>query len=288
MSSGERFKYLEGKTMFLCFGAQKAGTSWLHDYFSGHSQFITSPLKEMHFFDTLLAPELCGEFDMLFVRWLHRQTKDTRNAYDAPNFKHVLARARMRGEPELYFQYFNGLNKQERDFVCDFTPSYSLISQNGLAEINRLIADQRMSLKVLFVMRDPVDRYLSSLRQMVRTDKRVSDDLEFAYRQVDLVRGRYDLIVPRLLSAFGAERVHVAFYESIFSHPGAHLRGITDFLGAAYMEPDVTKRINTTDRVNSFKDSEHRALHAQKMAQVYEYVLKAYGDRIPDTWCKTN
>ncbi|MDX2276405.1 MAG: sulfotransferase [Hyphomonadaceae bacterium] len=290
MSSGERFKYLEGKTMFLCFGAQKAGTSWLHDYFSGHSQFLTSPLKEMHFFDALLAPERCAHFDLLFVRWLHRQTAEPATAYEKPHFKHILARARMRGEPELYFDYFNGLNKAGREFVCDFTPSYSLIAEPGLLEIDRLVAEQGMALKVLFVMRDPVQRYLSALRHKERDGRSTGEGGEFSYREDDLVRGRYDLIIPRLVSAFGAERVHVAFYESIFAAPDTHLRNLTDFLGAAYVQPDLKKRVNSTDGVKSLKkiDSRKLARHLEVFSPVYQYVQTAYGEKVPGTWHKAS
>ena len=44
------------RTFLLCVGTQKAGTSWLHQYFLGHPQFAPGFLKECHVFDCLYAP----------------------------------------------------------------------------------------------------------------------------------------------------------------------------------------------------------------------------------------
>ena len=37
--------------MFFCIGAQKTGTSWLHDYLSRSDEVHFSRNKELHYFD---------------------------------------------------------------------------------------------------------------------------------------------------------------------------------------------------------------------------------------------
>jgi hypothetical protein len=50
-------------------GAQKAGPTWLFDYLGRHPDVAVSPIKELHYFDQIFRPELCGmwerDFDFL-------------------------------------------------------------------------------------------------------------------------------------------------------------------------------------------------------------------------------
>ena len=39
--------------MFLCIGAQKAGTTWLADNLKGHEDLLIAKRKEVHYFDVL-------------------------------------------------------------------------------------------------------------------------------------------------------------------------------------------------------------------------------------------
>ena len=42
--------------LFLCIGAQKAGTSWLFQQLTEHPALWLPTLKELHFFDHLFVP----------------------------------------------------------------------------------------------------------------------------------------------------------------------------------------------------------------------------------------
>ena len=42
---------------FLCIGAQKAATSWLHKNLLEHPDVWMPPLKELHYFDYLYIPD---------------------------------------------------------------------------------------------------------------------------------------------------------------------------------------------------------------------------------------
>ncbi|NIJ43343.1 hypothetical protein FHS78_003657 [Parvibaculum indicum] len=48
---------LDNKCFILGVGAQKAGTSWLHDYLERRPEvFMPSPWKELHYFDARYCP----------------------------------------------------------------------------------------------------------------------------------------------------------------------------------------------------------------------------------------
>jgi hypothetical protein len=64
------------------------------------------------------------------------------------------------------------------------------------------------------------------------------------------MRGDYASILPRWRKHFGADRVHVAFYEDLVEDPEGLLRGIFRFLGArtdlAPGFPALHDRVNAT------------------------------------------
>lgn len=47
-------------TMFFVLGAQKAGTTWLHKYLSGHPQVSMGPVKEYSYFGYFHRPFTSG------------------------------------------------------------------------------------------------------------------------------------------------------------------------------------------------------------------------------------
>ena len=54
---------IDEKTFVCGIGAQKAGTTFLADYFSKHPEFMMSDLKELHYFDAKYRPELSEKFN---------------------------------------------------------------------------------------------------------------------------------------------------------------------------------------------------------------------------------
>ena len=85
-------KSLEGKTLLLGVGAQRAGTTWMHDYLSRSEKIETSPIKELHFFDAWLRPDLCKQFDLSFIKRLNRLTAEADEALPRPSCKTAIGR----------------------------------------------------------------------------------------------------------------------------------------------------------------------------------------------------
>jgi hypothetical protein len=60
MTHARQFRNLAGRKFMVGVGAQKAGTTWLFDYLGRHPDVAMSPIKELHYFDQIFRPELCG------------------------------------------------------------------------------------------------------------------------------------------------------------------------------------------------------------------------------------
>lgn len=147
--------------LFICLGAQKAGTTWLADVFNAHTDLHFSPRKEVHYFDvrhglTRKAPPsrtltvglkaahtvLGALFDRLRVAYLRH------DMYTSTALDH-----------RAYLAYMSYGADQPR-YLCDFTPAYAMLDQDGIADILSVSPRARF----LFVLRDPVDRLWSSMR----------------------------------------------------------------------------------------------------------------------------
>ncbi len=147
--------------LFICLGAQKAGTTWLAELFSSHTDLHFSPRKEVHYFDvrhgltrnrlpsrTLTvglkaAHTVIGAFfDRLRVAYLRN------DMYNSTGSGH-----------RAYLAFLNYGADQPR-YLCDFTPAYAMLDKDGIADILSVSPRARF----LFVLRDPVDRLWSSMR----------------------------------------------------------------------------------------------------------------------------
>ena len=55
---------LENKTVFICIGAQKAGTTWLHAALSNYKDIGLPHIKELHYFDVKWLPKKFNTYEI--------------------------------------------------------------------------------------------------------------------------------------------------------------------------------------------------------------------------------
>jgi len=130
-----RLERSHGRTMLAGIGAQKAGTTWMHDYLSEHPEVWLSPIKELHVFDhrhvydpaTLLnrKARLANEI----AQSEHKQSAD---AYD--RLATSVIRAQMIDHLKKYMEYF-AYRVNDESVFGEITPPYSLLPKAGYLEI---------------------------------------------------------------------------------------------------------------------------------------------------------
>ena len=98
---------LDGKIFMLGIGAQKAGTSWLHDYFKKRRDVFVPPVKELHHFDARFRSDLCSDFDRRFrERYEKFRARDGKSRAARKRLEILEARVRMIGDESAYRTYF--------------------------------------------------------------------------------------------------------------------------------------------------------------------------------------
>ncbi|MEH6567432.1 MAG: sulfotransferase [Halioglobus sp.] len=279
---------------FVGIGAAKSGTSWLADYLSGHPDVAMSPIKELHYFDARYCPEFCGHWDKewaavrdkLKARSLTDQSEELKE-----KLRCVTLRLEMIQQPQKYKQYFDALVTDSHRAYGEITPSYSLLPVSGFAAIKALYPDA----KFVFLMRDPVDRYLSQIKfiQRLRSvqGKQPLAGFDANDKALDLLsnpeyvnRGDYRRTIEALLEVAGEDDVCVLFYEHLFaaSSQEHELRKLCEFLSVPFRPADISTRINAGD-VLQFDDEVKVAIRTH-FASTYDFVEEKYSKRAPESW----
>jgi len=235
---------------FLGIGAQKAGTTWLHRRLEEHPDIWMPPLKEIHYFDVvhLDRPRDPGTgmtaMDVARIeksmQTIETMAKGGRSMRDRMKRIHGTALIGLRTlTDEWYGTIFQDAYRSQ---VCgEITPEYALLPDEGIAHIIRLCPD----IKIIFVLRDPVDRGWSSLRMMQRRTNTVgAHELQQVASEDFLCRADYSATIERYRRYVPAERILLLDFDEIVTNPMALLTKVCDFLGVQ-AEHGQFKRLET-------------------------------------------
>lgn len=267
---GPRIKDEESKPVFvLGVGAQKAGTTWLHRQLAAHPRADMGMVKEYHVWDAVFV-ESCRMY-----LW---------QPEDGETPERALLR-RMQSVDGVYETYFRSLVSGGVGVTGDMTPSYACLDASHLAIIRERLERAGFTVKVVFLMRDPVERNWSALRMMQRNRSErgvaVTDDdllarFEAFYARPGMVeRTRYDRTVTALRAAFETESLHFGFFETLFTD--ASMRDLSDFLGLDLSWADADEKINASRPLALPRHLQDRC--REYFSEVYEFCH----DQFPET-----
>ena len=283
-------------TFLLGVGTQKAGTSWLSDYLGRHPQCAVEARAEMHFFDLHLElPRFRWLANARLLR-LEKQLEKLRARVreddflaNAPRFTASAKFLAMQGEPELYWRHFEDMvaqNPQAR-VVGEITPNYCSITQEGFVRIRAALEAHGYAPRVVFLMREPVERIFSEERMKDRRGKHAESTA--AQRLRDAMNRqkagrltRYEEIVPKLEAVFRPEELFLALYEEFMSE--AEVRRLCAFLGVDYVAPELEKKRNASPRTEDPDPADVATLRAH-YAATYAFCRERFGaERIDRLW----
>ncbi|MEI4486551.1 sulfotransferase [Frigidibacter sp. MR17.14] len=286
--------------ILFCVGATKAGTSWLYRYLHDHPECRLRSIKELHFFDTVDA----NDYDFQFETWARlrrdlerrldgaegwRRGNLQRQIADLDEMTAVLELARggnMDAAVAAYRAYLAGRPGDDK-LVADITPGYALLSQARLS----MMAGLSGAVRVLYLMRDPVERLWSHVRMQAARQQREGEDLALKSRRIlnrvvkrgleahIPARGDYRSTIERLTAAVPAGQLMIDFSERLLTEDG--LRRLCGFLGIGYRPADTSAREHEGVRLVI---EPGQKLQAQDfLAPQYAYVAQNFGP-LPERW----
>ncbi|MXU66204.1 sulfotransferase [Oceanomicrobium pacificus] len=263
----------------LVIGAQKAGTSWLHEMFADRADCWVPPFKELHFFDHKFCPE-----NRRWTRWhVKKGLRDARARLDARGDLDAATADwldRIGTPPFFNGTWYRGIFAAAPPdrFKVDVTPEYCAIGPDGIAFVAKFLKSARF----LYLIRDPLDRALSQLRMNVSRKQGKGSPPDLAAWQaaandpVIASRGDYAAYIPAWDAAFGADRMLYLPYGRIARDPGGLMAEIEAFTGlppAPY--PRLRDRIHVTDALPVPKNV--RDMLAERVAPQRAFLDERFG-----------
>ncbi|MBJ2153571.1 sulfotransferase [Paracoccus sp. IB05] len=255
----------------ICIGAQKAGTSWLHENLALHPRVWVPPFKELHFFDFKFVDD-----SKKWARWHVRS-----------NVKKLLARGNLTADQEVHLRslieepilngtwYKRVFGEMPAGRVgLDVTPEYSTLPAEGISFMKKYLPDPH----IIYIIRDPVERAISQAKMnMKRKGLPLHDTeswLEAVRAPVITARGNYEGYVP-LWDASGMRISYMAFGD-ISARPQEFLRDVEQFCGLEVGDyPDAHRPVFQTGPGN-IPDSV-RALLEERLASQREFLAQRFG-----------
>lgn len=200
---------MKNPVFILGVGAQKAGTSWLYETFANQAFANMGFRKEYHIWN---ATE--DELGQAFNRPIRK-----------PDNSDQALRRLMRSNHDIYASYFRGLIEGQITLTGDISPSYSYLSSRSLQNIKNLLEGYGFNVKVIFLLRDPVERIWSAQRMIIRNNKRKQTDVEtmiqklpkFSRLNQNMIRSDYISTINNIEEIFEQNQIFYAIYENLFT-----------------------------------------------------------------------
>ncbi len=283
-----QYHELDGKTLLICPGATKCATSWIYFYLSDLEGITVSPMKELHFFDRKFTGNALSDMDAIALKGLASHLGQpfdaTEDLLQRPDFLANVDRVQMMYDDNAYFGHFSRLCTASTRTFCDITPAYSAIGPAGFAYMRDFCASQDIDLKLLFIMRDPIDRFWSQLRHMQQLSPKNEAVViwpEAIQSPRICARADYRGVVTDLDTIFPEENVLYLFYEALFSE--ASLRRLCQFADVDYRPANTAEARNRTT-VEIDLPGDARAAFEHLLKPQYAFCRERFGDAVPDKW----
>jgi hypothetical protein len=225
---------------FLCIGAQKAGTGWLHSRLMLHSQLWLPPTKELSYFNNIDTRRNEGQLSRkraasaaraeAALNMLRAKIGQNKLSPDAQrrSLGTISAIEKWDMTDEWYGQIFSLAGD---DAICgEVTPAYALLSDAQIEHAVRL----NPRIKIIFVLRDPIDRAWSAIRMQQKDaspKKRPAKSVaEIVASDIFFARGDYMTTIENFRRFIDGDRFLTLYYNDLADRPREMLRKVHGFL----------------------------------------------------------
>ena len=236
------------KKFLMMIGTQRGGSTMLHHALNISTDITMHPIKELHYFDTKhkVRPE----------QTLRNTTKRRINGLFQKLEKHPgmikkdevylsLKANFMLHSEELtklsYLDLFHTLN--EKEYIGECTPEYMLLGKKGLNDIKQQID---RDVKILLIVRNPVQRFLSAVKLLNRSAGLNLDNSTINDFIRDMLNEEEESHFLQQQDLFNNYKHAINLYTSLFT---------TNFKVVSYDDFSTGKE-NLFNELNDFLDTE--------------------------------
>ena len=261
---------------FLGIGAQKAGTTWLYRGLELHPDIWLPPVKELHFFDERMRFAEPG-YDNIHrthgpsKRW-RRQLRNERRRRrrvdtidDAERHNREWCSTYFFGTPSIdwYRSLFRG-----HAHSGEVTPEYAVLDAETIGTVVTALPE----IRVIYLLRNPIEREWSAALMATRSGNRQPDDVLRQNRR----HVRYGENIDRWSGALPPGRLYVGFTEDMREHPEVLMADVVSFIGADPRRAEIPAGRPNSGGVSSIPGPLASAL-ADELYDEIERVAERFG-----------
>jgi len=261
---------------FLCIGAQKCGTTWLYQMLREQDGVWVPPIKELHYFDELLNGDMSEGAVSNRAARRERQLRQARKRLIEDHSGQDLRFMRrfLSGDPN-HGWYASLFPERPGLVVGEITPDYASLDRAVVADI----AAANPSLKILYFIRNPIDRTWSNVQMTVRSNAPQMSSEEIRAQ----LQGRR----PRALSDYHAtlslwseyfppEQIFLGYLDDVSITPARVLEAVGQFLGVgAITWKGASRRVHRGESTSI--PQEYWALLAEQYKEEIAVLSRMYG-----------
>ncbi len=301
--------------LFVCIGAQKAGTTWLYSVLSKDKRFSICPfVKEIHYLDFIYnnSPHLNNWRSHYFLKLCQGREKDLHDIFSAwlsgrrknlasqcSNVKNPAALSRRFSLliNELNDEWYYDLLRLKDGQLCamDITPDYAVIGADGFAHL----ANLANRVDMLFILRNPVHRAWSGLLQgKKKTEGGIGkfilshgDDVDYLFKQCTKqltiqLRNDYLKTFEEITRAGLQDRLMVRFFDEITNNPANLINDIYSFIEMEAPSMDIFEDVLSTKVYETQKTIMPHSLELRLKDHYREMVYSIHTryTPVPDSW----
>lgn len=230
---------------FLCFGSTRSGTTFLHERLREHPELWLPPQKELHYFTHQREHG-----------WLGR--KNLRQVRAAPRCFYAALQGKRGLRRELSWQlrfylgprsdswYLSLFDAEPELATGAIEPSYAKLSPEMVRLVGRLMPD----VKLIYMMRDPVERSWSSLTKSIAKNRgrpmseTPESEILQKFERSTLYMSSYIEHIERWESVFPKERFFFGFLEDLDADPTGFLDRVCSHLGKGPFPASGSERLD--------------------------------------------
>jgi len=290
------------KLFILGVGAQKAGTTWLHRQFNANQNIDLGFRKEYHVLDAINDVAQPEQKKSLYNRFRNKRIKQILNLNSAgklgknlggqrKNLDNIALELAFIDNLNHYFDYFDYLylKSPNVEAVGDITPNYAIVKPSILRITKKGLEKRGFTVKVIFLMRDPVERVWSlarmKKRNMNESKRKEFDEIKYISKTTTNnladIKSSYQHTIKNLERIFDRRNIYYGFYEQLFSEQSHD--EIQRFLGMPINKFETEEVFNASPKTISIPPEVNKKL-VERFKPTYLYMQQRFGDSMKDIW----
>lgn len=222
------------KPDFISIGMSRSGTTFVYKILNYHPEIWLPPIKELHYFDNQHNK---GRINEVSIRHFKKFLIDF-----LKNKNDVRSQIRFYWYKKYFFykrtdEWYESLFDEKLDKISgDYTPSYAHLDDSRIKKIKEI----NPKIKVIYVMRDPLDRVWSLIAKHFSRKKKkdlISVSLYSMIKHIEkngiIEKSNYAEIIEKYEQNLPSGNIFIGFLEEIEEDPKKFIERLLDFLGVS-------------------------------------------------------